>query len=681
MLDISTEMKREISNDNRNFLPFLEITLKDGTALKLEKEDIWENSFKVEDATSENDKFTIGAAVTGKLTVTISNIYDQFSEYDFSDANVIAYVGMQLNTLEKIRIGTYKVDEPSYDGSTISLSCVDNMALFNKPYSMSKLKYPATLGVIISDVCTCCGVPLVSANFDNNGYVVQERPTDDVLIFGDVVAMVAQIAGCWAKMDAYGRLQLDWYKMSAFEKNANLDGGVFDKETPFATGDTADGGNFTNYNSGDEQDGGIFDDLKQYHHIYSMRSFNASTDDVVITGVRVTEEFDETDTDKKGSCFLGNEGYVIDISGNALIQKGAAQVVATFLYDKIGGMQFRPVEVECLANPIIEAGDIAYVTDRKQNTYQIFISNRTFNLGGSESISCDAETPLKNSTKTFSNMTKAIVKARNEAKAQISNYDLAVQQLTNLMTQSFGVFKSEEVLEDGSTVYYMHNKPERATSSTIWKMTADAFAVSTDGGKTWAAGMDASGNAVVNVLSAVGINFDWARGGTMSLGGPNNGNGVMKLYDASGNVIATIDTAGFKAMHTDGSYTMMGPAGMQHHDTAGETDYHYLMHSGTYIFSGTFNGKWSSDIQLPGTFKGKNFKVTVQFAGMVPREEYNDVLSSLALDTSTNQANGTFKIMCRCNSFSLEQRTGPDGSLLNQLTDPKSVTVSYLVIA
>ena len=60
------------------------------------------------------------------------------------------------------------------------------------------------------------------------------------------------------------------------------------------------------------------------------------------------------------------------------------------------------------------------------------------------------------------------------------------------------MYKTEEILDDGSSVFYMHNKPTIGESQTIWKMTADAFAVSTDGGKTWNAGMDSSGNAVVN---------------------------------------------------------------------------------------------------------------------------------------------------------------------------------------
>lgn len=533
MLDLSEEFKNEIYDDNRNFLPFMDITLKDGTVLNLTKADVWENSFKLEDATSATGTFTIGAAVTGKLSVTLNNIYDKFSDYDFADATVVAYVGLQLsNTIEKIRVGTYIVDEPSYDGSTISISCLDYLSKFDKPYSKSTLKYPATLLQILQDACAVCGITLLSVDFQNKDYVVQTRPADDALTFGDIVAMVAQIAGCWAKMDVYGRLKLGWYNMALFEEYERVDGGSFGNIPESVA---VDGGTFTDMPETVAVDGGSFEDMKLYHHIYSTKSFTVSTDDVVITGIRVTEEFEETDTEKMGSYLAGKEGYVIEVSGNALIQQGKAKAVADYLYGRIGGMRFRPLEVECLTDPSMEAGDIAYVTDRRQNTYQAFISNRVFTIGGTERITCDAETPARNSAKRYSEMTRAVVKARKETERRISSYDLAVQQLTNLMTQSFGVFKSEEVLEDGSIIYYMHNKPEIASSSTIWKMTADAFAVSTDGGKTWNAGIDSSGNAVVNVLNAIGINADWINVGTIRSINIDIGNGSF-VVDSSGNV-------------------------------------------------------------------------------------------------------------------------------------------------
>lgn len=544
MLDLSTEFKQEMYNDNRNFSPFLDITLVSGKVLHITKEKVWENTFKIEDATSSQNKFTIGAAVTGKLKVTLNNIYDDFSDYDFSDATVIAYVGLQLSdTLEKVRVGTFIVDEPSYNGSTITLSCIDYMSKFDKPYSNSKLSYPATISAILADACSNCGISMLSANIPNGKYTVKNRPDDKAMTFGDIVAMAVQISGCWAKMDAYGRLKLDWYNMSAFEINSALDGGTFQTTTkPYSDGDDADGGNFKDYSSGDNIDGGTFTDQKTYHHIFSTKSFDVCTDDVVITGVKVTEEFNETDTQKKATYLAGKEGYVIEISGNDLIQEGTAKTVATYLYKRICGMRFRPLTVSTLGNPAVEAGDVAYVTDRKQNTYQAFISTRTFTLGGSLNISCDSETPLRNKTTQFTQFTKAVVKARNESKKQLSSYDLAVQQLTNLMTQSFGVFKSEEILEDGSIVYYMHNKPERATSSTIWKMTADALAVSTDGGKTWNAGIDSSGNAVVNVLNAIGINADWINAGEITGVSINIGNGVF-VVDKEGAV--TIKSGNF----------------------------------------------------------------------------------------------------------------------------------------
>ena len=88
-------------------------------------------------------------------------------------------------------------------------------------------------------------------------------------------------------------------------------------------------------------------------------------------------------------------------------------------------------------------------------------------------------------------------------------YKIAEQRLTSLMAQSFGVFKTEKVLADGSTVYYMHDKPTLEASTNIWKMTSDAFSVSSDGGKTWNAGMDAEGHAILNILSVIGINASW----------------------------------------------------------------------------------------------------------------------------------------------------------------------------
>lgn len=107
-------------------------------------------------------------------------------------------------------------------------------------------------------------------------------------------------------------------------------------------------------------------------------------------------------------------------------------------------------------------------------------------------------------------------------------YKIAEQRLTSLMAQSFGIFKTEEVLADGSTVHYMHDKPTLAASKNIWKMTGDAFAVSSDGGKTWNAGMDASGNAILNALSVIGIDATWINADNLTALSANLGGWEIK---------------------------------------------------------------------------------------------------------------------------------------------------------
>lgn len=310
----------------------------------------------------------------------------------------------------------------------------------------------------------------------------------------------------------------------------------------YSDGDSVDGGTFK-YSDGDSADGGTFTEARNYHNIYTQKDLNVATDDVVITGVKVTVTSKE-DKAKDVNALAGKEGYVVSISDNPFIPADKAQAVANYIFKKIGGMRFRPLDATLLSNPLIESGDVALVTDRKQNTYSCFISNRTFTVGSGTKISCDAENASRNSADKFSNETKAVVQARKVAQAQLSVYDKQMQLLTQLMSQSLGLFKTEQKQEDGSIIYIMHNKADLNSSNIQWKMTANGMAVSSDYGKTWNAGIDKDGNAIFNIMSAIGINFDWAHGGTLTLGGENNVNGKQYVKDANGKTLVTLDNKG-----------------------------------------------------------------------------------------------------------------------------------------
>nr|DAH92903.1 MAG TPA: endosialidase chaperone [Caudoviricetes sp.] len=546
MLNVSAKWQRAVMLDNDiNVNCFADIVTASGEKIPISDSELWANGFEVNDSTSSNGTFTIGALIAGKLKIKLNNIYEDYSKYDFDKASVTAYVSKSFSdgTSEKLKIGEYRVSETSYDGSLITLTCLDNINNFNREYD-SNLSYPTTAYEVVRDACIKCDVPFTMARFDNSDYVINEIPSDNQkLTYGQVIAYILQLSGLWGKCGHDGELLIEWYDMSQFGSQ-NYNGGTFStKTTPYSDGDSVDGGNFTDYSSGDSVDGGTFTETRNYHNIYTQKDLNVATDDVVITGVKVTVTSKEDKT-KDVSALAGKEGYVVSISDNPFISADKAQTVANYIFKKIGGMRFRPLDATLLSNPLIESGDVALVTDRKQNTYSCFISNRTFTVGSGTKISCDAENASRNSADKFSNETKAVVQARKVAQAQLSVYDKQMQLLTQLMSQSLGLFKTEQVQEDGSIIYIMHNKADLNSSNIQWKMTANGLAVSNDYGKTWKAGIDKDGNAVFNIMSAIGINFDWAHGGTLTLGGENNVSGVQYVKDAKGKTLVTLDNKG-----------------------------------------------------------------------------------------------------------------------------------------
>lgn len=546
MLNVSAKWQRAVMLDNDiNVNCFADIVTASGEKIPISDSKLWANGFEVNDSTSSNGTFTIGALIAGKLKIKLNNIYEDYSKYDFDKASVTAYVSKSFSdgTTEKLKIGEYRVSETSYDGSLITLTCLDNINNFNREYD-SNLSYPTTAYEVVRDACIKCDVPFTMARFDNSDYTINEIPSDNQkLTYGQVIAYILQLSGLWGKCGHDGELLIGWYDMSQFESQ-NYNGGTFStKTTPYSDGNSVDGGNFTDYSSGDSVDGGTFTETRNYHNIYTQKDLNVATDDVVITGVKVTVTSKEDKT-KDVNALAGKEGYVVSISDNPFISAEKAQTVANYIFKKIGGMRFRPLDATLLSNPLIESGDVALVTDRKQNTYSCFISNRAFTVGSGTKISCDAENASRNSADKFSNETKAIVQARKVAQAQLSVYDKQMQLLTQLMSQSLGLFKTEQVQEDGSIIYIMHNKADLNSSNIQWKMTANGMAVSSDYGKTWNAGVDKDGNAVFNIMSAIGINFDWAHGGTLTLGGENNVSGVQYVKDAKGKTLVTLDNKG-----------------------------------------------------------------------------------------------------------------------------------------
>lgn len=385
MLSTSYEFRNQIAQNSKTiFRAYL--TLANGTGKWLYGDDIMMGTAEFSDAVSSDGNFDIGSAIINQFSVTLNNYDRRFDDYDFTGAKIRPYVGVTLpsGSTEWLLKGYYGVEQPESYGNTIGLTSLDNMRLFERPYSDVTTRYPATLRTIVQNICSKCGVTLKNSDFPNSAYVVGERPSDDALTCLEMIAYAAQASGNYARINTSGYLVLDWYNTAAFEAEDWLDGDDFDDAKPYASGDSADGGNFTDYSSGDTVEGGEFG-ANVYASLFALSDSAIVTDDVVITGVRVTAQ-DEVDKDgtagEAGETVLyGSEGYVLAVEGNPLIQFGKASYVAQQVGARVVGMRFRPFDVSGVGDPAVEAGDPVIITDRLQNQYRSYITSLTYKVG------------------------------------------------------------------------------------------------------------------------------------------------------------------------------------------------------------------------------------------------------------------------------------------------------------
>lgn len=509
------------------------ITLENGTILTVDDSQLAEGGIKIEDGVSSSGKLDIGSAIIDKATVVLNNFYDEFSEYNFLDAQIRIKIGLQLSeTVEWLDKGIYIVDEPTFTDGQITLSCMDNMHKFERAYD-SKLAYPTTLAMIFRDACQNCGVDYYTTGFRNNNYTVQKKPEDANLTYREIILYISQLAAGFARCNNKGQLEIRGFDFSVFTET-DYDGGTLnlknESSSRYEDGDALDGGTFSDYASGTVADGRDFE-RRNYHVIGNLSSASIATDDILVTGVQVTEEFPEKEEEKdenghvtaaakkKQTSLFGKSGYVLELSGNPLIQENSAFEVAKMIGAYVVGMKFRPMAVQGLSDPAIEAGDMAMIVDRKANAFPVPISNLSYQSGNLESFSADAETLIERRAKRNTSLSKEITRAIQEEQQKREQdktfYEKKLEYLSDTMANASGLYSTKEVQDDGSAIFYMHDKPALSESMIVWKMTREAFAVSTDGGKTWNAGITINGEVIASILTAIGINAEWITTGIL----------------------------------------------------------------------------------------------------------------------------------------------------------------------
>lgn len=518
-------MSKNVSNNFKNvikaggpFYSYAVMTLADGTVIELTSE----NDFSLSGSMYSEDSgsgFPLGSALSKSITLTLDNtivpeplqdttlknILDTQGEdilttkkspnYDYYYARIALYTEADLpdGTIERIQEGIFTVIDSVTPGDVLEITAYDDMYKTDVKFT-STLTYPASAQMLLNEVCSKCDITLGSVTFKNNNFQIQQAPTG--LTGRQVIGYIAQIAGGNAVIDRTGHLIIKSYDFSGFDTDENVTAGEI------------------------ETGSGI--------HIISEYTTDPviGTDDVTITGVSVTIESEDSDEDDK-TYIVGSEEYAISIDNPLIIgqEKAAVDLIA----ESVVGITIRPFSGEFFPNPTVEFMDLAYVLDRKDAVYKSFITMHDFAYVGSSSFACEVESPERHGGSYYSSASEVYQKAKKDIEINKTQWEQAIENLSQQVANASGLYTTEEIQPDGSTIFYMHNKPTLEESDIVWMMTAETLTVSTDGGQSWNAGITVNGEVIARIMSTIGINFDWGVGGTLI------------IQDNEGNQTAYID--------------------------------------------------------------------------------------------------------------------------------------------
>lgn len=480
MISVSTEFKN-LMKERTDFKCNATVTLASGSTLTLDGEDFTLSNNSVTDAADSNT-FPLGVAISRTIQLELMNDDDRYKNVNFFGAKIRLYLTFQLSrTTEKVELGTFTVLDPETYGETVIITARDDMYKADRVYS-SSLSYPATLATIFRDACNICGLSYSTSTFTNSTFTVQQAPPSDIT-FRQLFGYIAMIAGGNARISRTGYMQI------------------------------------LTYNLGTAQ-----------HTLSGWKTLKADTSDVTITGIQTVAETTDADGNTTESTIInGAEGYVIKVENPLIV--GQEENAIALIAAKVVNKPFRKFSGDHIGYPIAEFMDVAQITDRKGNTYKSVLTDINFAFFGFTTMSNSAESTVRQGSTYYSDSTKAVIAAKKLVEQEKTQRELAMEKLNETLANSSGLYETSEKQADGSTIYYLHDKPTIAESTNVIKLTGEAIGLSTDGGKTYPYGFMLTGDMVAKILAAEGINADWIN------------TGALTVTDASGKIVFRVDVA------------------------------------------------------------------------------------------------------------------------------------------
>lgn len=364
MVNVSQDIIKSFNEGNKQ-TALIEVTAGSKT-FTITDADIIQGGLKIDRYCVTNSKIEVGSAVASELSLKLRNYDGKFNDVSFEGAVLNVKIGIKLSsvlegaTLGKgilgrmilgsasfayVPCGLFIVDTPPRKLSTISISALDYMVLFDREVNASALSFPIHVDTLIQRICSICNVTLATdvSVLPNHYFSIGGLPdTNQKLTYRQLLQWCAQLTGTCAFMDGSGRLVLKWY----------------------------------------EQTGVTITASERY-------SSDMLENDITITGF--------TCDDGKGNTYLsGTADYTLDLSDCGFLTN-AYDGVLKELQAARGGFAYHPYSATIKSAPYLFPLDMIRYKDKDGVVHDTIVTNVTLALNCNTAISGAGETVTSSS--------------------------------------------------------------------------------------------------------------------------------------------------------------------------------------------------------------------------------------------------------------------------------------------
>ena len=407
MVNVSQDIIKSFNEGNKQ-TALIEVTAGSKT-FTITDADIIQGGLKIDRYCVTNSKIEIGSAVASELSLKLRNYDGKFNDVSFEGAVLNVKIGIKLSsvlegaTLGKgilgrmilgsassdqdvayVPCGLFIVDTPPRKLSTISISALDYMVLFDREVNASALSFPIHVDALIQKICSICNVTLATdvSVLPNHYFSIGGLPdTNQKLTYRQLLQWCAQLTGTCAFMDGSGRLVLKWY----------------------------------------EQTGVTITASERY-------SSDMLENDITITGF--------TCDDGKGNTYLsGTADYTLDLSDCGFLTN-AYEGVLKELQAARGGFGYRPYSATIKSAPYLFPLDMIRYKDKDGVVHDTIVTNVTLALNCNTAISGAGETVTSSSyTQSTSGVTSQQAATDRANLEKINQTATQTNQTKNDLTQ------------------------------------------------------------------------------------------------------------------------------------------------------------------------------------------------------------------------------------------------------